>query len=310
VALCHHGSLSKEVRRDVEQSLVRGLVSCVVATSSLELGLDIGEIDEVILAGTPSTCSRTLQRIGRAGHGVGETSRGVLLPFHSIDLLLGAVMAEAVTEREIEKIKPVKNPLDILSQTLLALCTEDPFTEDELYNAIRNFSVFSELARSSFDQTIAMLCGKYFPEKTAYRLRELKPLLYRDIDGKLYAARGVLPLLYSSGGVIPSRGLYSLRLADGTKIGELDEEFVFERRTGDSFDFGSRSWNIAEIGNEAVIVNPPNEAADYQPFWKADTSFRSAEICRRTLDFFSVYNKTNSIRTPYSISEDKDMARG
>ena len=270
VALCHHGSLSKEVRYDVEQNLVHGLVPCVVATSSLELGIDIGEINEVILAGTPSSSSRTLQRIGRSGHNVGKTSCGVLLPFHGIDLLLGAVMAEAVMEREIEKIKPINNPLDILSQTLLALCTEESFTADELYRVIQKFAVFSGIARSSFDQVLAMLTGKYFPSanndlknETNFRLRELKPLLYQDIDGKLYAGNGVLTLLYSSGGVIPGRGLYSMRLPDGTKIGELDEEFVFERRTGDSFDFGSRSWSIVEIGSEAVTVSPLAEAADF-----------------------------------------------
>ncbi|MDR2700864.1 MAG: DEAD/DEAH box helicase [Spirochaetaceae bacterium] len=302
LALCHHGSLSKELRRDVEQSLVQGAVPCVVATSSLELGLDIGDVDEVLLAGTPSSCARALQRIGRSGHGVGEESRGFLIPFHGMDLLMGAVMAGAVADREIEAIRPVKNPLDILAQTALALCAEQPRAPEELYNIIRGFSVFSGLARSSFDQVIAMLTGKYFPaqEENGLRLRELKPRLYHDTTessggnsaGKLYPAEGTLALLYTSGGVIPSRGLYSLRLQDGTKIGELDEEFVWERRTGDSFDFGARSWSITEIGSEAVIVTPRREAADYQPFWKADTVFRSAELCRRTLDFFDAYNKS------------------
>jgi ATP-dependent Lhr-like helicase len=300
LALCHHGSLSKELRREVEQSLVRGVVPCVVATSSLELGLDIGDVDEVLLAGTPSSCARTLQRIGRSGHGVGEESKGFLIPFHGMDLLMGAVMAGAVADREIEAIRPVKNPLDILAQTSLALCTEQPCTPEELYNIIRGFSVFSGLARSSFDQVIAMLTGKYFPaeDENGLRLRELKPRLYHDTADssggdsteKLYPAEGTLALLYTSGGVIPSRGLYSLRLQDGTKIGELDEEFVWERRTGDSFDFGSRSWSITEIGSEAVIVTPRREAADFQPFWKADSVFRSAELCCRTLDFFDAYN--------------------
>ncbi|MCL1814044.1 MAG: hypothetical protein FWG29_11080, partial [Treponema sp.] len=305
-------------RRDVEQSLVQGIVSCVVATSSLELGLDIGDIDEVILAGTPSSCTRTLQRIGRSGHGVGETSRGFLLPFHGMDLLLGAVMAGATAEREIEKTQPIKNPLDILSQTILALCTEEIFTSDDLYKVIRTFNVFSDMSRSSFDSVIAMLVGKYFPvlQKTktpakdansvhdSIRLRELKPRLYQDIDGKLYPAEGTLAMLYSSGGVIPGRGLYSMRLSDGTKIGELDEEFVFERRTGDSFDFGARSWSIVEIGNEAIIVKPLNDAADFQPFWKADSSFRSTEICQRALNYFGEYNKNASLANRDCLSKD------
>jgi ATP-dependent Lhr-like helicase len=286
LALCHHGSLSKEVRRDVEQSLVRGLVPCVVATSSLELGLDIGAVDEVILAGVPSSCAQTLQRVGRAGHGAGRTSRGRALPFHGLDLLLGAVMAEAVEDREIERIRPIKNPLDILSQIVLALLTEKPRDDGELYAEIRTFRVFRDLDRSSFDGVIAMLTGRLF--------RELEPRLYRDTDGKLYPAAGVLALLYSSGGVIPGRGLYSMRLPDGTKIGELDEEFVWERRLGDSFDFGARPWTITAIGSEAVTVTPRAEAADFTPFWKADLPFRSPELSLRLLGFFKRRNSLNN----------------
>ncbi|MDR1306347.1 MAG: DEAD/DEAH box helicase [Treponema sp.] len=282
LALCHHGSLSKEVRRDVEQSLVRALVPCVVATSSLELGLDIGAVDEVILAGAPSSCAQTLQRVGRAGHGAGRTSRGRLLPFHGLDLLLGAVMAEAVADREIERIRPVKNPLDILAQIVLALLTEKARDDGELYAEIRGFRVFRDLDRPSFDGVIAMLTGRLF--------RELEPRLYRDTDGKLYPSAGVLSLLYSSGGVIPGRGLYSMRLPDGTKIGELDEEFVWERRLGDSFDFGARPWTITAIGSEIVTVTPRTESADFTPFWKADVPFRSSELSLRILRFFGRLN--------------------
>jgi len=343
LALCHHGSLSKELRREVEQSLVQGIAPCVIATSSLELGLDIGDVSEVILAGTPPSCARALQRIGRSGHGVGEESRGVLFPFHGMDLLLGAVMAGAVAEREIEVSNLINNPLDILAQITLALCTEEPRTPDDLFEIIQGFAVFSGLARSSFDQVIAMLTGKYFLALNAEdgaekvrseengggaenarteekRLRELKPLLYQDIpesaeansgeiistgkdaSGKLYAAEGTLALLYSSGGVIASRGLYSMRLPDGTKIGELDEEFVWERRIGESFDFGARSWRIIEIGSEAVTVNPLSDAANFQPFWHADTAFRSSELCNRTLDFFAAYNSGGVISNSAMLS--------
>jgi len=360
LALCHHGSLSKELRREVEQSLVQGVAPCVIATSSLELGLDIGDVSEVILAGTPSSCARALQRIGRSGHGVGEESRGVLFPFHGMDLLLGAVMAGAVAEREIEASKLINNPLDILAQIALALCAEEPRTPDELFGIIQKFAVFSGLARSSFDQVIAMLTGKYFRALNAddedgkgalhadvgaedvrgeknirneentrtkeERLRELKPLLYQDIPessetnsagkestgkvsaGKLYAAEGTLGLLYSSGGVIASRGLYSMRLPDGTKIGELDEEFVWERRIGESFDFGARSWRIVEIGSEAVTVNPLSDAANFQPFWHADIAFRSAELCNRTLDFFAAYNTGGVISNSGMLSTEAAAA--
>jgi len=359
VALCHHGSLSKDLRREVEQSLVQGIIPCVIATSSLELGLDIGDVDEVILAGTPASCARSLQRIGRSGHGVGEESRGVLFPFTGMDLLLGAVMAGAVAEREIEASKLIKNPLDILAQCVLALCAEEPRTPDELFGIIRDFAVFSGLARSSFDQVIAMLTGKYFRALNAEdgtedgkdkihadnakdgaesirseedirieekRLRELKPLLYQDLPesseaisnetnsagivstGKLYAAEGTLALLYSSGGVIASRGLYSMRLPDGTKIGELDEEFVWERRIGEGFDFGARSWQIIEIGSEAVTVSPLSDAANFQPFWHADVAFRSATLCKRTLDFFNTYNTSGIISNSAMLSTEAAAA--
>jgi ATP-dependent Lhr-like helicase len=300
LALCHHGSLSKEVRRDVEQSLVRALVPCVVATSSLELGLDIGAVDEVILAGTPSSCAQTIQRVGRAGHGAGKTSRGRLLPFHGLDLLLGAVTAGAVADREIERIRPIKNPLDILAQLVLALITEKERSAGELYAEIRGFRVFRDLDRPSFDGVIAMLTGRLF--------RELEPRLYRDTDGKLYAAAGVLSLLYSSGGAIPGRGLYSMRLPDGTKIGELDEEFVWERRPGDSFDFGARPWTITAIGSEAVTVATRQESADFTPFWKADVPFRSPELSRRILRFFGGLNSGAGGTAVPALSEEAGRA--
>jgi ATP-dependent Lhr-like helicase len=321
ISLCHHGSLSKEIRGEVEQSLAEGRVPCVVATSSLELGIDIGAVDEVILAGAVSGCAQALQRIGRAGHGVGRISRARFLPFHAADLISGAALAGAVADREIEETHPVKNPLDVLAQIVLALAAEKPRTSAELYALVKGFRAYADLSRSNFDQVIAMLAGRYFQEESgqagilsgeknpppdrmtfpaaelaSYRLRirELKPRLFIDIDGSCRAAPGVTAFLYSSGGVIPNRGLYSMRLPDGTKIGELDEEFVFERRPGDSFDFGGRSWNIGGIGDEAVTVSPAEGGAGFQPFWRADTPFRSSVLCRRVLGLFDDYE--NSVR--------------
>jgi ATP-dependent Lhr-like helicase len=325
VSLCHHGSLSKEIRGDVEQSLAEGRVPCVVATSSLELGIDIGAVDEVILAGAVSGCAQALQRIGRAGHGVGRTSRARLVPFHGMDLIAGAALAGAVADREIEETRPVKNPLDVLAQIVLALAAEKPRTSGELYAAVKGFRAYSDLARSNFDRVIAMLAGRYFQEESgpdepfpgeknpaAERLRELKPRLFIDIDGTCHSAAG--GLLYSSGGVIPNRGLYSMRLSDGTKIGELDEEFVFERRLGDRFDFGARSWSIIDIGDEAVTVCPAKGGADFQPFWKADTPFRSSVLSRRILGLFD--GCENSAREklppvfPRCLSEEAAAALG
>jgi len=291
VSYCHHGSLSKEVRREVETALASGEISCVVATGSLELGIDIGNVDEVILAGSPSSTAVALQRVGRSGHSVGMTSRGWLFPFHGIDLLQAAALSGAMEERELEETESIENPLDLLAQIILSFCAEKDQNEDELFKTIRGFYVYRNLSREGFDGVVRMLSGSY--EDT--RLRELKRRLFRDEETKtLSAAPGTLPLLYTSSGVITSRGLYSLRLAPGvegagTKIGELDEEFVWERRLGDIFDFGNRSWRITAIGNEAVEAIPISTGADYAPFWTGESFYRSPVLSRRILEILEGY---------------------
>ncbi|GHU02379.1 DEAD/DEAH box helicase [Spirochaetia bacterium] len=288
ISFTHHGSLSKELRREVESALAAGKLPCVVATASLELGIDIGNVDEVILAGSPQGAAQTLQRIGRSGHGVGQISRGRLLPFTGIDLLAAAALSCAVEDREIEEILPIENPLDVLSQIILALCAEEPRNENELYAILQGFYPFKTLTNAAYRGVLGMLTGRF--EDT--RLRDLKPRLYRDAEtGEISAPAGTLPLLYLSGGVITNRGYYSMRLADGTKIGELDEEFVWERRLGDRFDFGSRPWRITAIGSEAVEVVPLDKSADYTPFWKAEAAFRSPVLARRMMETLDLWEK-------------------
>jgi ATP-dependent Lhr-like helicase len=293
LSYAHHGSLSKEVRRSVEKALAAGEISCVVATGSLELGIDIGGVEEVILAGSPGSAAAALQRIGRSGHGVGMVSRGWLIPFHGLDLLQAAAVSGAIEERELERIECVENPLDILAQIVLALCAEKDRNEDELYETIRGFYVYRNLSRAGYDGVVRMLAGAY----EGSRLRELSRRIFRDDEtGTLSAAPGALPLLYTSGGVITSRGYYSLRIASngpsegaGTKIGELDEEFVWERRLGDCFDFGNRSWRITAIGNEAVEAVPLAAGADFVPFWHAGAVYRSPVLSRRVLEVLDGY---------------------
>ena len=235
----------------------------MVATASLELGIDIGSVDEVVLAGSPGSVSQTLQRIGRSGHRVGKTSRGRLFPFHGMDLLLAAALKGAVDDRDIEAIRPIENPLDILAQMILALCAEKTRNIDNLFNILKGFYIFRNLNRESFNRTARMLAG--LGEKS--RLREIKPRIWLDsATGEMGALDGSLLLLYSSGGVIANRGLYSLRLASGVKIGELDEEFVWERRLGDCFDFGGRAWRITAIGAESVEAAPLDSLTDFVPF--------------------------------------------
>ncbi|MDR2029560.1 MAG: DEAD/DEAH box helicase [Treponema sp.] len=287
LAFTHHGSLSREVRREVEAGLSSGRLPCVVATASLELGIDIGRIAEVILAGSPPSATGALQRIGRSGHGVGLVSRGRLLPFHGLDLLTAAALGAAIRDREIEETQAIENPLDILAQIILGLCVEKNRNVDELYHTLRGFYVFKTLARPAYDRVIRMLLGRY----GALRLRELKPRLYLDGEtGELCPLKGTRLLLYASGGVITNRGAYSLRTPEGTKIGELDEEFVWERRIGDCFDFGNRSWRILSIGPEAVEASPLPARADFTPFWRAEAAFRSPVLVRRMLENFDRLN--------------------
>ncbi|MCL2479477.1 MAG: hypothetical protein FWF22_08240, partial [Treponema sp.] len=306
-AFAHHGSLSRELRLSVEKRLAAGELPCLVATASLELGIDIGSVDEVVLAGSPASVSQALQRIGRSGHGVGKTSRGRLFPFHGMDLLRAAALKNAVDDREIEETHSIENPLDILAQTILALCTEKKQNLEELFTALRRFYIFKTLNKDSFMRTVRMLAGLSssgtVQAGTAVagsaasqnkRLREIKPRIWLDnITGEIGALDGILMLLYSSGGVIANRGMYSLRLADGVKIGELDEEFVWERRIGDCFHFGGRDWKITAISAESVEARPLESISDFIPFWKADTIFRSPVITARILAILDNFNNND-----------------
>jgi len=298
VAYPHHGSLSKELRRSVEKGLSEGKLPCVVATASLELGIDIGSIDEVVLAGSPFNVSQVLQRIGRSGHSVGQTSRGKLFAFHGMDLLAAAALKSAVDDRDIEEIKPIENPHDILAQLILALCCEKDRNIDELYDLLKKFYLFKNLNYDSYNRVIRMLAGFSSAKEKETRLRGIKPRIWIDnIEGKTGKLDGTTTLLYSSGGVIANRGLYSMRLADGVKIGELDEEFVWERAIGDCFDFGARGWRITNISAESVEVIPLERRSDFIPFWKSETVFRSINLTKRILSILDEYNKTNDIET-------------
>ena len=280
-AWAHHGSLSREARRLVEERFKSKELGCVVATASLELGIDIGSVDEVVLAGSPPSVASALQRIGRSGHGVGQTSKGTLYPFHGMDLVLAAAASRGVEERAVEGTRPISCPLDVLAQVLLELVAEGPRTMDALYEIVLSFPPFERLPRSLFDSTAQMLAGKY----AGTRLRELEPRVALDAaTGTALAGKGARTLLYSSGGTIPDRGYFSMRVAGSTtRIGELDEEFVWERRVGEVFTLGAQAWRITEIGSEAVVVVPAPPDPDIVPFWKGEARFRSAEMSARAL---------------------------
>ncbi|HSL18985.1 MAG TPA: DEAD/DEAH box helicase, partial [Methylomirabilota bacterium] len=279
VAYSHHGALSREVRTLVEERLKAGELEAIVATSSLELGIDIGAIDQVVLVQTPPSVAATLQRLGRSGHGVGETSRGRLLPLLGRDLLEAAVVARCALDGEIEELHPVSGALDVLAQVLLSMTVAEPWRVDELYRAVRTADPYHHLPRRHFDLVLDMLAGRY----ASTRLRNLRPLVAIDrIDGVVRARPGAERLLYLSGGTIPDRGYYSLKIeGSGARLGELDEEFVWERSVGDTFTLGVQTWRVERITHNDVWVSPAHARSAMAPFWRADERDRSSFVAER-----------------------------
>jgi ATP-dependent Lhr-like helicase len=279
LAWSHHGSLSRELRLVVEQRLKRGELKAIVATSSLELGIDVGSLDQVILVQTPFSVASAVQRLGRAGHSVGQPSRGVIFPLHGKDIVDAAVTARCIREQDIDTITPVTCPLDVLAQVIVSMTAVEIWKVDELYNFIRAGFPYHTLARRQFDLVLDMLAGKY--EET--RLRDLAPMIsYDRIDSTVRAREGARIRLATSGGTIPDRGYFSLRAADSkTLIGELDEEFVWERSLGDSFVFGTQGWRIQKIDHQNVEVVPVATRIGMSPFWKAEERNRDFHISDR-----------------------------
>ena len=272
----HHGSLSKEIRGVVEKRFKDGELSAIVATSSLELGIDIGSVDEVLLIQPPFSIASAIQRIGRAGHGVGEVSRGTFFPLHRRGLVEAAVIAGSIESEGIETVAPLEAPLDVLAQVLLSMTVSEARNLEELYAEIRTCFSFHHLTRKEFNLVVQMLAGRYADS----RLRELKARLLLDRVNNTAKARDNVPaLLYASGGVIPDRGYYNMRVADSkAKIGELDEEFVWERSLGDAFPFGNQIWRIMRITHNDVEVQQVTKTNTLIPFWRADELNRSYHL--------------------------------
>jgi ATP-dependent Lhr-like helicase len=288
IAWAHHGSLSREMRLVVERRLKRGELSAIVATSSLELGIDIGALDEVVLVGSPFTVASAVQRLGRSGHRVGAASRAVLFALHGRDLVDAAVLARCVVAGEVEEAAPVVAPLDVLAQVLVSMTGVETWRVDELYDAVRASLPFQGLPRRQFDLVLAMLAGRY----AETRLRELAPMVALDAVGGTVGARaGALRRLYANGGTIPDRGSFGLRAAgSGALIGELDEEFVWERSVGDTFVFGTQAWRIQRIGHQDVEVVPAEGRTGMSPFWKAEEVNRRPHLALRVASALEMWN--------------------
>jgi len=279
----HHGSLSREVRAVVEERLKTGKLSGIVATSSLELGIDIGDLDEVVMVGVPSSVASALQRMGRSGHGVGEISRASLYARDERELLIAAALLPLALRGELEEVRPVENPLDVLAQILLALLLWQKWDTEELYRHVRRIYNYQNLPREWFYGVMRMLSGKY--EST--RIFELQKRI--SYDEELHEARAfpaVRQLIYLSGGTIPDRGYFTMRdSASGAPIGELDEEFVWERRMGEIFSLGGRTWKILEITHSEMRVRAEKSDGVMAPFWRADENDRGAFLSDHIIEF-------------------------
>lgn len=277
LARAHHGSVSKEERAAVENELKSGRLKAVVATSSLELGIDMGAVDLVIQVEAPPSVASGLQRVGRAGHQVGEISRGVLLPKHRTDLIGCAVSVQRMIAGAIETMAVPANPLDILAQHTVAACASGPLLVEEWFDTVRRSAPFATLPRSAFEATLDLLSGKYPSTDFA----ELRPRLVYDRDTATLTARpGAQRLAVTSGGAIPDRGMFAVYLVGEkpSRVGELDEEMVYESRPGDVIALGATSWRITEITHDRVLVVPAPGVPARLPFWRGDAVGRPAEL--------------------------------
>ncbi|MFJ9691984.1 ATP-dependent helicase [Kitasatospora sp. NPDC101183] len=289
IARAHHGSVSKEQRSLVEEELKAGRLPAVVATSSLELGIDMGAVELVVQVESPPSVASGLQRVGRAGHQVGAVSTGVFFPKYRGDLVQSAVVTERMRSGRIEALRIPRNPLDVLAQQLVAMTALDAWPVDDLLAVVRRAAPFATLPQSAFDAVLDMLAGRYPSDAFA----ELRPRLVWDrVAGTVTGRPGAQRLAVTSGGTIPDRGLFGVFIAGttasdsktgkkgGGRVGELDEEMVYESRVGDVFTLGTTSWRIEEITHDKVLVTPAPGIPGRLPFWKGDTLGRPLELGR------------------------------
>jgi ATP-dependent Lhr-like helicase len=276
IARAHHGSLAREQRVEIEELLKAGRIPCLVATSSLELGIDMGAVDLVIQVESPKSVARGLQRVGRAGHELGAVSKGRIFPKFRADLLESAVVAKAMREGAIEETHIPRNPLDVLAQQIVAICAEEEIAVDELHELVRGAYPFADLPRAQLENVLDMLAGRYPSDEFA----ELRPRIVWDrTAGVVKGRQGARRLAVTNAGTIPDRGLFGVFQVDGGgRVGELDEEMVYEARQGQTFMLGASTWRIEEITRDRVLVSPAPGVPGAVPFWKGEGVGRPFEL--------------------------------
>jgi ATP-dependent helicase Lhr and Lhr-like helicase len=274
----HHGSLARAARSEVEDLLKAGRIKALVATSSLELGIDMGAIDLVVQIEAPPSVASGLQRIGRAGHQAGAVSEGIIFPKFRGDLVACAAVARAMHEGRVESTRYPRNPLDVLAQQIVAMVSLDTWSVDELFAVIRRAAPFADLSRRAYEGVLDMLSGRYPSDEFA----ELRPRITWDrLQGRLTERTGAKRVAIANAGTIPDRGLYGVFLAGAdrpTRVGELDEEMVFETEVGETFTLGASTWRVEEITHDRVLVSPAPGEPGKMPFWHGDQAGRPVEL--------------------------------
>src|SRR5687767_13691777 len=274
----HHGSLARAARSEVEELLKAGRIKALVATSSLELGIDMGAIDLVVQIEAPPSVASGLQRIGRAGHQAGAISEGIVFPKFRGDLVACAAVARAMHEGQVESTRYPRNPLDVVAQQVVAMVGLDTWDVDQLLGVIRRAAPFADLSRRIFEGVLDMLSGRYPSDEFA----ELRPRITWDrLQGRLTGRTGAKRVAIANAGTIPDRGLYGVFLAGAdrpTRVGELDEEMVFETEVGETFTLGASTWRVEEITHDRVLVTPAPGEPGKMPFWHGDQAGRPVEL--------------------------------
>ncbi|MET1002557.1 MAG: DEAD/DEAH box helicase, partial [Acidimicrobiia bacterium] len=273
----HHGSLSREQRLIIESDLKEGRLRAIVATSSLELGIDMGSVDLVVLVESPGSVARGMQRVGRAGHQVGEPSRGKIFPKYRGDLLEATAVVRRMQAGLVEEMRYPRNPIDVLAQQIVAAVAVDEYDVDSLLALIRRCANFAELSDDAFRAVLDLLSGRYPSDRFA----GLRPRIVWDrVQDQVRAREGAQRVAITSGGTIPDRGLFGVFLPDGVRVGELDEEMVYESRAGETFVLGASTWRIEEINHDRVVVTPAPGEPGKTPFWRGDKPGRPLELGR------------------------------